>query len=419
MSSAPTSTRRGPDGWIVATMAVLLTSMIAHSAIRPMVSYRALELGASAATVGLIAGGYATAALALAIPFGRASDRFGAGPLMIVGTLGTAASIGAVLFIEGLVALGATQVVFGATHLATQIGLQTMLAKGSDPRNRDGLFGAMAAIASLAQMIGPVAAGGFTDGAGRTSAAVFIFGTLIAVAATVISVPLLRHRATTATAAAQRAQPASAPQPSRRRRAAGSMTTWQLLRIHGVPRALTINFTIIASVDLIVVYLPVYGQARGLPVTVVTTLLAIRAGTSMVSRAVMSPLIKAAGRKRLLAAGSLLPGLALFAVPLTTDTVALVVLMSITGFFLGLGQPLTLVWVINQVPARVQGAVLGLRLSGNKAVQLVLPVVSGALAASLGVAAAFWLIAGMLTAGTFTLVGADFDGVPRTSGDGP
>ena len=58
--------------------------------LRPMITYRALELNASAAAIGLIAAAYALLPVFMALTFGRWVGVLGEGKFVIFGTLGLA-----------------------------------------------------------------------------------------------------------------------------------------------------------------------------------------------------------------------------------------------------------------------------------------------------------------------------------------
>lgn len=409
------------EGWVVRTLLVLLANITALFAVRPMVSYRALELGATPTQIGLIAGGYGVLAVTLAVSVGRLADRIGEAPLMIMGPLGTASVAISLIWIDNLVLLGLTQAVLGITHLSAQVGIQTLLGNAGDPGGRDARYGGLAVVASLAQMLGPVAAGAITAGSTTVSPWVFGFAGATATVASMLAVTLLvrppavherRHRQPPATPS-----PDAPPTPHRRLRRQRTPRPQghrliDILRIRSMPQALWVSLAVVTSNDLLIVYLPVYGQANNIPVTVITALLAVRAGTGTLSRLVMLPMIRRLGRKRLLRIAMVAPCLALVVLPLTTDTGVLIALMAVAGFFLGLGQPMTLVWIANQVPTDIRGTALAMRMTGSKLGQMFMPVVIGAIAGVVGVGAVFLTMGLMLGSGAVLLRGANLDDPP-------
>jgi len=421
------------EGWVVRTMLVVLANITALFAVRPMVSYRALELGATPAHIGLITGGYAILAVLLAVPVGRIVDRIGEAPLMICGPLGSALVALSLLWIDSLLILGISQAVLGFTHLTAQVGIQTLLGNAGGPGGRDARYGGLAVVASLAQMIGPIAAGGITAGSATVSPWVFGFAAMSALTASVIAITLLikppaineRQRRPRRQPAAEQKPVTDTPlgagdgapgdgkvTPDSKKPEEPSGRVRDILRIRSLPQALFVSIAVLTSNDVLLAYLPVYGEANNIPVAVITTLLAIRAGMAMLSRVVMLPLVRLLGRKRLLVIATLAPGVAILAMPLTTHPTTLMILMAVAGFFLGLGQPMTLVWFANQVPAEIRGTALAVRMSGSKFGQMLMPVIVGAIAGVAGVGAVFWSMGAVLATGAALLRGANLDDPP-------
>ena len=82
------------DNWF---LALLMVSFFEHAAlgiVRPMMSYRGLEIGLSPAFLGVVAAAFALVPLAVALPLGRLVDRGRVVPYVMAGTV---AMIGAAL----------------------------------------------------------------------------------------------------------------------------------------------------------------------------------------------------------------------------------------------------------------------------------------------------------------------------------
>jgi MFS family permease len=185
----------------------------------------------------------------------------------------------------------------------------------------------------------------------------------------------------------------------------------RVARIPSMPHAMLVSLTVLTSIDILVTYLPIYGEQNGLSVQLVGYLLAVRAGASIASRLFMAPMIRRTGRRRLLVLSLVAPAAALAVfpvVPLAGQVAAMVVV----GLGLGLGQPVTLSWVAATAPRELLGTALGMRLSGNRLGQAALPVVIGALAAATGVTAVFVALAAMLAGSSSLLLRARFDDDP-------
>ena len=165
------------------------------------------------------------------------------------------------------------------------------------------------------------------------------------------------------------------------------------------------SLTVLTSIDLLIAYLPAWGQANGIEPSTIGLMLGVRAAAGLASRVLMLRMLKAMTRRRLLVRSMLLPTLALLLLPLSTDPILLLVLLAISGFGLGLGQPLSLAWVSDQVAPEVRGTAIGVRITGNRLAQLFVPMAAGLVAGAAGLGAIFVL--------TGTLIGISSIGVSR------
>ena len=376
------------NGWLVRALLLAFLTITPVQAIRPMVSYRALELGAGAMDLGIIAGAYALLSFMMAVPLGRWMDRFGQ-PRFLVGgtTLVTLTALGLVSA-GNLLALVTAQAVLGLGQVTALIGMQTLLSNHGDPAKRDGRIGGFTVAVAIAQMIGPAAAGTVYARLGGSLSAVFLLSAGVSFLAVALAASLW-----------SRPPPPSSPggpQPEQRsmRKEVGTV-----LRTPSVPHAMVASMTVLTSIDLLIAYLPAYGESVGIPVETVGLLLGAQAGGTLLSRLIMVWLIDRLGRRRLLVSSMALSALGLAAIPLFTDAVAMFALISVAGFGLGLGQPLSLAWIVAQVPERIRGTAIGVRLTANRFAQLAIPFAVGGVGGFAGVAAIFVTTGTMLAAG--------------------
>jgi MFS family permease len=176
-----------------------------------------------------------------------------------------------------------------------------------------------------------------------------------------------------------------------------------------MPQAMFASLAVLSSVDLLVVYLPAFALATGIQVETVGLLLATRAAASIFSRVLILPLRTLFGRRQLLAAALLMPAIALSVFPIAAPSLPIMfVLIGVAGFGLGLGQPLTVSWVAARAPIEVRGMAIGLRLSGNRLGQLVVPAAVGVAAGAIGLPGVFWSVGGMLAAGVILVMSSPF-----------
>jgi len=93
--------------------------------IRPMMTYRALELEASSTTIGLIAAVYALLPVLLALTFGKLVGRVGEGKFVIAGTFFIGVSAAILLYAQSIALLAVGAALSGLAHLACMVGGQT------------------------------------------------------------------------------------------------------------------------------------------------------------------------------------------------------------------------------------------------------------------------------------------------------
>jgi MFS family permease len=374
-----------PPGWLARVLAGVVLTQAALYLARPVTSYRALALGADARAVGLITAAFALVPLVVAVPLGRASDRWRPGYLLTGGiALGAAACV--LLGLAGdLRGLALASAVLGLGHLALTLAGQSLIARQSDDARHDRDFGLYAAAASSGQLVGPALAGFALSTTGRPLEDATTLGFLVAAGLMALAVPT--SLGTDRLGLATRARDGVAGRPLR----AG-----ELIGARGVPAGMFASLAILATVDVLTAYLPVLGVQRGIAPAVVGALLSLRAATSILSRVLIPWMVGRLGRVRLLAASAAGSALLTAALPLSGDVAVLGVLLAAAGFLLGIGQPLTMSMVVHAVPERTRGTALAIRLTGNRFGQVATPAAAGLVAGAAGVSAAFWLLGGLL-----------------------
>jgi MFS family permease len=349
--------------------------------LRPATSYRALELGVTPAWLGVVSASFAVVPLLLALVVGRWTDRYGEGPTLVVGgALVLLSAAGFALVGGSVAALVGWSAVLGLGHLLSMVGGQSLAARLAPPEEHDTAFGRYTFAASLGQAIGPglvavLGGGGTVPDTGR------VFAGAVVVAVIFLGCALgLRHR---------RGQEHHAA-------ASGGLRT--ALRVPGLGRAILASLTTLAATDLLVVYLPALGQEQGIAAAVVGGLLGLRAAASMTTRFFLGALVKRFGRERLLLAGMAVSALAIALLPVRMPIVVLGVVVVVAGLALGVGQPLTLSWVTQAAPSHIRATAIGLRLTGNRLGQVLIPSTVGLVASAAGVGGVLWATAAALGA---------------------
>lgn len=374
-----------------------------------MVSYRALDLGADGFWLGFIAGSYALLSFLAAVPLGQRVARWGEPGMLVIGTIITISSTASLLVIDTLWLLAVSQAIFGLGQVMTVVGVQALVGNAGDPRERDRRYGALTVVVSFSQFAAPAAAGLIAGGGLMTQVvestavdtrSVFAIATAAAGLAFLAAVTMIIWR------------PAGAgpwPDAQGTSRRAGTVASMrEVVAIPGMTRALFVGMSVITSIDIITAYLPAYAEEAGIPVQTVGFLLATRALASIVSRVGMLRLMRWLGRRTLLLVAVLAAGLSLAVfpfVPLALQFGAMV----LVGLGLGLGHPVTLSWVAGRAPRALRGPALGIRVSGNRLGQVIVPGIVGVLTGVAGVGIVFAALATSLLASAIVLLGAKFD----------
>ena len=374
-----------PPGWLARVLAGVVLTQAALYLARPVTSYRALALGADARAVGLITAAFALVPLVVAVPLGRASDRWRPGWLL-AGGIALGALACALLGLAGsLPGLALASAVLGLGHLALTLAGQSLIARQSADDRHDRDFGLYAAAASAGQLVGTALAGIVLGAAGHSLEDATTAGFLVAAGLMALAVPT--------SLGTDRLGPAGRP---RDRSEGRPLRAGELIGARGVPAGMFASLAILATVDVLTAYLPVLGTQRGIPPAVVGGLLSLRAAASILSRVLIPWMVGRLGRVRLLAASAAGSALLTAALPLAGGTAALAVLLAAAGFLLGIGQPLTMSMVVQAVPEGTRGTALAIRLTGNRFGQVATPAAAGLVAGAAGVSAAFFLLGGLL-----------------------
>jgi MFS family permease len=366
--------------------AVVLLSMlnsIAQRGSKVAVSLYSLELGASAAAVGVLAAFFAVFPLFLAVHAGRISDRFGVrSPMVAGGLLMTAALSLPLLFPGSLAWLFVCPALLGLGHIYFHVSIHNLVGSLGGTAERTKNFSTFALGSSIAAAIGPSAAG-FAIELGGFSAAF----TLLAFAAAASAVYLIF---------------VGAPKPTQHAQEGGK-NPFDLLAIPALRRTLIMSGVALTGIELFSFYLPIYGRSIGLSPATIGLILSSYAVAGFLVRAVMHRLAQRYTEVGVLTASLFLAALAYFVVPGLGNGALLAVAAFTLGLALGSAQPLTIILTYNHAPAGRSGEALGMRIMANKVTQIAVPLAFGGLGAAMGsvpvflATGAFLFVAGLLS----------------------
>lgn len=366
----------------------MLTVQVAWVGSRIMLGYRALELGADATFLAILASAFAAPALVGSVVVGRLADRLGGASMVLVGSalLGVGCAVPLVAPQQWLLLVAAAAAGLGSVGVF--VGQQAFVAQRAADGASDGDFGTLSTAGSLGQLLAPPLVTVVAMMAATGSQPDTGVGLLLCTAGAVASlVPATMLRGV---------DRASTSPGAERERSNGSIA---VLRTPGLWRALVVSGAMLVTMDLLYTFIPLWAAERGIDATVVGWLLALRALVSVASRLGLGRIVARFGRKVPLVTSMSAGVVALVALP-WSDAVAAIAVMVALGVCLGAPQPLTLAWVVEIVARRDRGAALGLRMAGNRLAQTAIPLGMAAVAAPLGVAGIIWTNAALLALAT-------------------
>ncbi len=352
--------------------------------VRPMITYRALELDASPTTVGLIASLYALLPVLMALSFGRWVGVIGEGRFLILGTASLVISSASLLFSHSIAILAIGAALSGTAHLACMVGGQTMVSLKSAPDKYEANFGYYTFSASLGQMVGPIIgaiAAGSTGVLPKSTAAAFIVALIFAALALV---PVMQWRNEGPTVKAVAADGGAL-------RSAG-----KLIRNPKIFAAIYTSLAISSVGDILIVFLPLLGTEKSFSSYSIGVIIALRAGASMLSRISLGALSKRYSTKQILIVSNCFSVVACGAMAFISNVWLLAVVVFIAGFALGVGQPLTMSLVSQATKPEERAIAVSARLTGNRFGQFIIPAGAGAVAASSGTSAVFIALSALL-----------------------
>ncbi|MFE1079273.1 MFS transporter [Nocardiopsis alba] len=397
--------------WLWSFLGSVVLTHTALNLARPLISYRTIAVGGDAVEVGLVTAAYALLPLLIAVPLGRSIDR-SARIAWIVGLGAAVLALGglSLALSGGLFGIALASTIVGVGHLLCMVAGQGLIARYSRPGHLDRDFGWFTAAASLGQLVGPLISGavlGDTSGAAllsATSVALVVAGVTAALGVLPL-LPLARLR------------------PSRRaadRRDTPPVPTRDLLRQRGMPSALLTSLALLSAVDILTAFLPLIAESRGISPMLVGVLLSLRAGSSLLSRLILQALLRRWSRGTLIVTSTFVAAVALALVALPTGGFAvLAVVLVLGGFLLGLGQPLTMAEVATLAPEGSRGAVLALRVWGNRLGQVAIPAAAAGVAGAVGAPGALLFSAGVLLIASVTALRSGSGDAERAAGEEP
>jgi MFS family permease len=356
--------------------------------LRPMITYRAIELDANTLQIGVVAALYALFPVLLALQFGSWVGKIGEGKFIIAGTASMALTGVALIFANSIFTLAIATALAGISHLACMVGGQSMVALRAPREKYDKYFGYYTFSASVGHLIGPLVAALVAGSDGtlpKSTSNAFLLGTVLCVIALL---PVIKWRNENPSVQGYSDQGTYSAALS-------------LMKKPGIFAAIYVSLAISSVADVLVVFLPLFGTENNFSPYAIGIILAIRAGTTMISRFFLGRLSNRFSTYQLLMVSTSVSVIACGAMAFAKTPLTLGAIVFIAGFSLGIGQPLTMSLVSQKTVANERALAVSARLMGNRFGQFMVPVGAGAIAASAGAGGVFIALSVLLATSLF------------------
>jgi MFS family permease len=167
-------------------------------------------------------------------------------------------------------------------------------------------------------------------------------------------------------------------------------------------KAIYISLAVSSAVDVLIVFLPLFGTENNFSPFAVGVILAIRAGTSMFSRIFLGAIAQKLGSHFLMVSSIIASTVFCAAMFFARTPISLGIAVAIAGLALGVGQPLTMSLVSRIAPPEDRALAISARLTANRVGQFVVPASAGAIAGAAGAGSIFLGLAALLASSIFT-----------------
>jgi predicted MFS family arabinose efflux permease len=345
-------------------------------------SLYALRLGASDFTVGLLMALFAMLPMLLSVLAGRFIDRIGPRRPLLAAFGFLAIGVGLPFFFQRLETLYFSCVLIGTSFMFMHITMNSVFGAHGLPEQRAVNFSWLALGFSISNSVGPLIAGFALDHLGHARAMLALAGCPLAAAFLV----WLRRR----------------PLPRPQRAEHGPRhSILDLLRIPGLRHTFAVSALLAMGWDLYTFLTPLYGARLGLAASTIGIIMSTFALATFAVRLVIPHVVKHVRQWMVITFAMAMSGTVYLMFPYVASVPLLMALSFSLGLGLGCAQPFIMSLLYEAAPPGRQGEAVGLRTSLVNGSQTLIPLVSGAFSAAVGMAPVYWVLAAFLLGGSW------------------
>lgn len=349
----------------------------------------ALQQGYSAAAVGVLLSLFALTQVFLALPAGRYADRHGLKRPLAIAVAAAAAGAGLAGIFPVFPVLCLAALLTGGATGVTVIVLQRHVGRTThNPTELKKVFSWLAIAPAAANFMGPFCTGLLIDHAGRTPGD--LMGYRVAFALLFLLPLMCWWLARGAQEAPMTPPPASG----------AKLRAWDLLADPMFRRLLFVNWLQSAAWDVHTFVLPILGHERGLSASVIGTILGAFAVAAACIRVVLPLIASRLSERQVIMTANVLTAIVFAAYPLAPGALTMGLCSVVLGIALGSVQPMVMSMLHQITPPARYGEALALRVMTLNASSVAMPMVFGTAGALIGIAGVFWLVGGVVAAGT-------------------
>ena len=369
--------------YVIVVLTVL--NHIAYKGSKMLLSLYAIDLGASPLTIGILYSLYSFFSLFLALYAGRISDRLGPRLPMLIGSLALGCGLLIPYVWRGLPALFVSATLVGTLYIFYTVSAQHLIGAFGSGHKRTRNYATFSLGIALTALLGPTLTGFMIDTVQHQST--YLVLALLPVGPIVFLLFFAR----------------GLPHVADDEKKRSGQSTMDLLRNPSLRRAFIAAGIIETGGELFQFYMPIYGHSIGLSATLIGIILGTYAVAVLMTRLVMTALVKRSSEEKVLYVSLALAAVACLLFPFSTSVYTLAAISFAFGIGLGCCGPLSMVITYNRAPEGRSGEAMGLRQSCNKFTEVLVPLIFGTVGSAFGIGAAFWMDALLLGGGAFLM----------------
>jgi len=360
---------------------VTILNHISFKGSKVLITLYAIDLGANVAEIGLLFSMYSLFPVFLSLYAGKMSDRYGFQMPMLIGSIGLMGGLLLPYLYPSLPTLYASALMIGMCYIFYIVSVQHLIGSFGTGAARTRHFSHYSLGIGLTALLGPTIAGFAIDNVGHSQTYLLL--------AMFPALPILLLAI----------YPRVLPRLRGRKEKRDKQKVMDLVRIVPLRRALLTAGILETGSELANFLLPIFGHSIGLSASQIGITLGVYATALLAVRVLMPILAKYSSEERVLSFSLFFSAMACLAFPFVNGFLTLLAMAFALGLGLGCGGPLSLVLAYNRSPEGRSGEAVGLRQTVNKATEVVVPLLFGAVSTAMGMIPVFWIDALMLAYG--------------------